>query len=74
MPAHYLSVQNAVNTSKMNNGDATIFPYKSNSSTLTHLPTDIYCVNSLCRRLTFKGGGYIVVGLLFDVPPIVCGG
>ena len=43
-------------------------------SSLTHLPTDIYCVNSLCRRLAFKGGGSVVVDLLFNVPPIVCGG
>ena len=43
-------------------------------SSLTHLPTDIYCVNSLCRRLAFQGGGSVVVDLLFNVPPIVCSG
>ena len=43
-------------------------------SSLTNLPTDIYCVNSLCRRLAFTGGGSVVVDLLFNVPPKVCGG
>ena len=65
--AHYLSVQNAVNTSinrKM--GMLQFVLYKSMFSSLTHLPTDIYCVNSLCRRLAFKGGGSVVVDLLFN--------
>ena len=69
--AHYLSVQNAVNTSINRKMGMLQFLYKSMFSSLTHLPTDIYCVNSLCRR---KGGGSVVVDLLFNVPPIVCGG
>ena len=35
-------------------------------SSLTHLPTDIYYVNSFCRRLAFKGGGSVFVDLLFN--------
>ena len=72
--AHYLSVQNAVNTSINRKMGMLHFLYKSMFSSLTHLLTDIYCVNSLCRRLAFQGGGSVVVDLLFNVPPIVCSG
>ena len=72
--AHYLSVQNAVNTSINRKMGMLHFFYISMFSSLTHLPTDIYCVNSLCRRLASKGGGFVVVDVLFNVPPIVCGG
>ena len=69
MPVHYVTMQNAFNTTdcKYTNAELQWFSFESLFTTLTRLLTNIYCVNALWK-FTFKRICWVKVGniLLYE--------